>query len=226
MSSDIASEDAITVPETPPMRWGDYRDEDVDVVVADERKENVSSTMPPTRSWTQTLQDATMIGRVKWFNDKLGYGFITVVYRDGDGTEEPWDVFVHHTGLRPLSSEHRTLIEGEYVGFVVTDGPHRVQAVNVTGVFGGPLMCDVLARRIAVEAQQDENDAPDQQEEAYPTAYRMRNGQPRNVAKYDKTLRAQMNRARRAMSGGGRGGGRSSSRGGGGRGAPPPPPPR
>ena len=51
----------------------------------------------------------SLTGQVKWFNDSLGYGFITV---HGD---EPQDVFVHQTNIHPLKSTYRTLIKDEYV---------------------------------------------------------------------------------------------------------------
>ena len=85
------------------------------------------------------------LGCVKWFNNKRGYGFITYKNDSGDV-----DIFVHHSGVQPLTSQYRTLTTGEYVNFVVkipeTEG-ERNQAVNVTGVNGGPLLCDQFSKR-------------------------------------------------------------------------------
>jgi len=78
------------------------------------------------------------IGNCKWFNPKLGYGFLRICNTELKGT----DVFVHHTGLRPLNSSFKTLYKGEYVHFSTTDGRNGKQAINVTGIYGGPLMCD------------------------------------------------------------------------------------
>lgn len=39
--------------------------------------------------------DATITARCKWFNNKAGYGFVTVSGGEHDGT----DVFVHHSGI-------------------------------------------------------------------------------------------------------------------------------
>ncbi|MDR0841982.1 MAG: cold shock domain-containing protein [Acidobacteriota bacterium] len=61
-------------------------------------------------------------GKVKWFNNAKGYGFIE---RDGGG-----DVFVHHTAIQ--TDGFRTLDEGETVSFSVTTGPKGLQAENVT----------------------------------------------------------------------------------------------
>ena len=65
-------------------------------------------------------------GRVKWFNNAKGYGFIE---RSQGG-----DVFVHHTAIQ--SSGYRTLNEGERVEFDVKQGPKGLQAENVRRVNG------------------------------------------------------------------------------------------
>jgi len=60
-------------------------------------------------------------GKVKWFNDQKGYGFIT--------TESGKDIFVHHTAIQDTG--FKTLSEGQDVEFEVTQGPKGEQAVNV-----------------------------------------------------------------------------------------------
>ncbi len=61
-------------------------------------------------------------GKVKWFNDSKGYGFI----QQDDGGD---DVFVHHTAIQ--SEGFRSLKENQAVEFEVTKGPKGLQAANV-----------------------------------------------------------------------------------------------
>lgn len=84
-----------------------------------------------------------IIGNCKWFSKKLGYGFITCYTGPHRGT----NIFVHHSGIRPLNSNFRTLRKGEYVHFNIVDGHNGMQATDVTGVCGGPLMCDNIEPR-------------------------------------------------------------------------------
>lgn len=83
------------------------------------------------------------IGHCKWFNNKLGYGFIRVC----TGALKGADIFVHHSGLKPLNSSFKTMYKGEYVNFNIIEGRNGKQAVDVTGIFGGPLMCDNITNR-------------------------------------------------------------------------------
>ena len=78
-------------------------------------------------------------GVCKWFNNKRGYGFITVVSSENSEGE---DIFVHQTNIKPLNSTYRTLSQGEYIQFNMGECDQGKQAVNVKGINNGPLMCD------------------------------------------------------------------------------------
>ena len=60
-------------------------------------------------------------GKVKWFNDAKGYGFIE--------TEDGTDVFVHHSDIQ--SDGYRSLAEGDDVTFEISQGDKGPRAVNV-----------------------------------------------------------------------------------------------
>jgi len=86
-------------------------------------------------------------GRVKWFNNKAGYGFVTIVGGDQRTGE---DVFVHHSGVKTSSEQYKYLVQGEYVSFTLKESDnatHPFQANNLTGVFGGKLMCETRAEQ-------------------------------------------------------------------------------
>ena len=81
------------------------------------------------------------IGRVKWFNNKAGYGFITVT----DGSKAGSDIFVHHSAIKVDTEQYKYLVQGEYVEFsmmVTTSDKHEFQAGDICGVKGGKLMCE------------------------------------------------------------------------------------
>nr|WRJ69483.1 cold-shock protein [Oceanusvirus sp.] len=80
-----------------------------------------------------------VFGRCKWFDSKKGFGFIIVVNGEAASSE----VFVHNSNIKPIVSTRRFLHQGEYVSLKVSDdGSGRLEAKDVTGVMGGPLMCD------------------------------------------------------------------------------------
>ncbi len=60
-------------------------------------------------------------GKVKWFSNQKGYGFIT--------PESGSDVFVHHTAIQ--GEGYKVLEEGQEVEFEIVKGPKGDQATNV-----------------------------------------------------------------------------------------------
>ncbi len=63
-------------------------------------------------------------GKVKWFDNKKGYGFIT--------RDEGEDVFVHFSSIN--AEGFRTLEEGQTISFEITEGDKGPQASNVSVV--------------------------------------------------------------------------------------------
>ncbi len=61
-------------------------------------------------------------GKVKWFSNQKGYGFIT----SSDGK----DMFVHYSAIK--GDGYKSLQEGDEVEFEITQGPKGEQATNVT----------------------------------------------------------------------------------------------
>ena len=87
-----------------------------------------------------------LAGCVKWFNMKTGFGFLSVVQSVcGSDLKVGSEIFVHHSNVKVAEEQYRFLVQGEYVEFDVSNianGQHSCQAVDVTGMFGGKLMCE------------------------------------------------------------------------------------
>ena len=79
-----------------------------------------------------------MVGRIKWFNNSKGYGFI--------GREGGPDVFVHYSGI--VGEGYRTLQEGDLVSFEIVQGPKGPQGVNVVKIAESRLRRSVRAHQL------------------------------------------------------------------------------
>jgi cold shock CspA family protein len=146
-----------------------------------------------------TSSSERLIGRVKWFNNKAGYGFITVT----DGSRSGSDFFVHHSAIDVENQQYKYLVQGEYVEFGLvktTSGEHELQASSVNGIKGGKLMCETrhelkVARTVyksettssQVQAE-PEVKAPRQQRPPRDTKPRVRGEGPRDSEKKEWTL--------------------------------------
>ena len=125
-------------------------------------------------SSSRSFSDATNTGRVKWFNSKYGYGFITLVKKavvegGSEADDEPRldsDIFVHHSSINVASEQYRYLMQGEYVEFQIvksTSDKYRFQAAAVSGCGGGKLMCETKKEmydaRVSTEPRTAEGEA-------------------------------------------------------------------
>lgn len=74
-------------------------------------------------------------GRCKWFEATKGYGFLIDV-------ESSDEIFVHYSALRRASQGWRCLWANEYVEYIAESSEQGPIATCVTGIHGGPLMCE------------------------------------------------------------------------------------
>ena len=66
----------------------------------------------------------TRLGKIKWFNNEKGYGFI-----EGEHDE---DIFVHYSAIK--QDGYKTLSEGQEVSFDLIETAKGLQAINVLAV--------------------------------------------------------------------------------------------
>ena len=71
-----------------------------------------------------------MNGKVKWFNNEKGYGFID--HATGE------DIFVHYSAIR--QDGYKTLSEGQLVNFDLIETPKGLQAINVTATMDSKII--------------------------------------------------------------------------------------
>lgn len=94
-------------------------------------------------STIDNLISPQLTGQVKWFNNKAGFGFITVLNEHDNFSGK--EIFVHFTSIDVKNNQYKYLVQGEYVEFSLVKldgGDHEFHAVNVHGIKGGSLMCE------------------------------------------------------------------------------------
>ena len=100
--------------------------------------------MSDTKSSTPVFDGTRYTGRVKWFNNRAGFGFITVL----NGPQKEEDIFAHHSGIVVNDEQYKYLVQGEYVQFELRESDnnsHPYQAGTIKGVLDGVLMCETRA---------------------------------------------------------------------------------
>ena len=85
-------------------------------------------------------------GRVKWFNNKAGYGFITVIDGVDVGDKVGMDIFAHHSAICVHEEQYKYLVQGEYIEFTLSSveskQDYQWQASDIKGMKGGKLLCE------------------------------------------------------------------------------------
>ncbi|XP_077567646.1 protein lin-28 homolog B [Stigmatopora nigra] len=89
--------------------------------------EQEERTRPPVRSGE---------GFCKWFNVRMGFGFISMTSSEGTPVDPPLDVFVHQSKL--VMEGFRSLKEGVPVEFMYKKSCKGLESLRVTGPGGGP----------------------------------------------------------------------------------------
>lgn len=100
--------------------------------------------MSENNSSTPSFDGTRYTGRVKWFNNRAGFGFVTVL----DGPQKDEDIFAHHSGIKVSDEQYKYLVQGEYVQFELRESDnssHPYQAGNIRGIMEGMLMCETRA---------------------------------------------------------------------------------
>ncbi|XP_071369214.1 protein lin-28 homolog A-like [Centroberyx affinis] len=77
-------------------------------------------------------------GVCKWFNVRMGFGFLSMTSRDGTPLDQPVDVFVHQSKLH--MEGFRSLKEGEAVEFTFKKSSKGLESLRVTGPNGAPCL--------------------------------------------------------------------------------------
>jgi CspA family cold shock protein len=174
---------------------------------------------PSVSNSTVTQSTDRFTGRIKWFNNKAGYGFITVT----DGPKSGTDIFVHHSSINVSTQQYKYLVQGEYIEFTlsnVSSGDHEFQAVDVSGIKGGQLMCETRHELRTVRTNYKDQTQPLQVKEEVKVEDTFKEVQKANRKPRQQSAPAEGGRGsggRTSGAGRGRVVGRGSGRGGGGR---------
>jgi cold shock CspA family protein len=137
---------------------------------------------------TPSAASEHLLGRVKWFNNKAGYGFVTVT----DGARSGTDVFVHHSSINVDSQQYKYLVQGEYIEFDlirVESDKHEWQASCVSGIRCGKLMCETrrelkIARNEykAIKSCDEPSTSVEPRQKAFDTSEPRQNSSQRNTS--------------------------------------------
>ena len=77
-----------------------------------------------------------IIGKVKWYNIDLRYGFIVI---NIDNKE--YDIFIHRNNIKS-NIKYKCLFKGEYVEVNIINSEKGLQCDEITGINSGDLLCE------------------------------------------------------------------------------------
>ena len=83
-----------------------------------------------------TTIESKTLGKVKWYNLDLRYGFITVLHNNTYA-----DIFVHKNNIK-TDLRYKCLFKGEYVELDIINTEKGMQCNNITGINGDELLCE------------------------------------------------------------------------------------
>lgn len=110
------------------------------------QSEGIETTSAPQKKDYDESQ--FYLGCVKWFNNKKGYGYVTI--KEGPLVSE--DIFTHHTAIDIPDGQYRYLVAGEYIHIQVKDydgDNHLYQANKVKAPCeNGMIMCELRSIRV------------------------------------------------------------------------------
>jgi len=119
---------------------------------------NIETTLEP-------VNEEKYVGCVKWFNNKAGYGFVTITSENRRGS----DIFVHHSAIKVKGEQYKYLVQGEYIEL-----QHEFQAGEVCGIKGGKLMCETRRETRVSRSQYRTNNQVQTQSQSQTTFQRPR----------------------------------------------------
>lgn len=164
--------------------------------VLSEVPETAQSEVPVAEPVEAAPVSEETTGRVKWFNNKAGYGFITV--HDCETNEER-DIFVHHSEVKVEQTQYKYLVQGEYVEFVIgaisRENKIDVHATSVRGVNGGKLMCETRNEARSYRTAEQPKQARQQAEQPRQQAEQSKQEQQAEQPRQAKQRRPQLEKA-------------------------------
>ena len=99
-----------------------------------------------------TIDSKKNLGRVKWYNLDLRYGFITILNNNTD-------IFVHKNNIKS-DLRYKCLFKGEYVELDIINTDKGLQCNNIRGINQGELLCESnpdLLKKIILGAYIEKN---------------------------------------------------------------------